>query len=161
MEEIGEIAERNAKRIHIPKTVELADFAEKNPNRMRILRVLEGSKVVLRPSESKPLQCSALLICKSQGKRNYHASLYYRMFCKFFHSQNKALCDLLVVYQLHEQMVSEASETSRFQKSPKNMSKISRWSTEKRMTKRMGFRRSLIQALRSVPFLEEPKRIRQ
>ena len=127
--EIGEIGEKNAKRIHILKTVELADFAEKNPKRMGILKVREF-ECSAPLSELKPLQCTVLLLCKSQEKRIYNISFYFRMFCKLFHSRNKALCDLSEVYQLQEQKVSEASEVYRFQKSPKeyvkNLSEVYR-----------------------------------
>ena len=116
--------------MRILKTVELADFAEKNPKRMRILKVLESSNVVVRPSELKPLQCSALLLCRSQEKRIYNTSLYFQMSRNLFHSRNKVLCDLLGVYQLQEQKVSEASEVYRFQKSQKeyvkNLSEVYR-----------------------------------
>ena len=53
--ELADFAEKNTKRIRILKTVGLADFAEKNAKRMGILKN-ESLNVVVQRSQSKPLQ---------------------------------------------------------------------------------------------------------
>ena len=53
--ELADFAEKNSKRMHILKTVGLANFTEKDAKRMRILKKNESSDVVARLSELKPL----------------------------------------------------------------------------------------------------------
>ena len=56
--ELADFAEKNAKIIRILKTVELVDFAEKNANRKK-----ESSNIVVRPSDLKPLPYNVILLC--------------------------------------------------------------------------------------------------
>ena len=53
--ELADFAEKNAKRIRILKTVELADFAEKSPKRMRILNERESWSAFVRQHEMEAI----------------------------------------------------------------------------------------------------------
>ena len=74
--ELADFAEKNAKRIR--KTVGLADFAEKNATRMGMgILKKESSNVVVRPSELKPLQYKVLLLCQSREKRICKVTFFF------------------------------------------------------------------------------------
>ena len=128
--ELAHFAGKNAKRRRIMKTVALADFTEKNVKRMGILKH-ENLNVVVQPSELKPLQYNALLLCQCQGKRICKVFLFFRMLLKTFSfTKQRSLLSLSKVCQLQEQRVSEASNLYRFQKNPKeyvkNLSEVYR-----------------------------------
>ena len=87
---------------------------------------------------------------KRKESAKYHC---FSNFSENFHSRNNALWDLSKVCQLQEQKISEASDLYRFQKSPKkNTSKISRKSTENRMTKEWAFIESDLKSAKSTIF---------
>ena len=138
--ELADFAEKNAKRIRILKTVELADFAEKNAKRRGMeCWKNENSNVVVRPSKLKPLQCNVLLLCPSQEKRICEVPLFFRMFLKTIIHETM----LSGIFQMFASFKSRRFPKLRistvFRRAQKNTSKISRKSTENRMTKRMGF----------------------
>ena len=114
-----------AKRIHIQKTVELADFAEKNVKRIHILKEREFECCLfVRPSELKPLQYNVFLLCQSQ-------------------SQEKRICE----FPLFSRMFLNAFSFTK-QSSLRSFGSLATSGAE-------GFR-----SLGSLPFSEEPKRIR-
>ena len=112
----------------------------------------ENSNVFVRPSELKPLQWNVLLLCQSQEKRICEVTLFFRMFLKTF---------------IHETILSgifqkSASFRSRrflkpristvFRRAQMNTSKISRKSTENRMTKKWAFIKSDLKSAKSIVF---------
>ena len=109
------------KRTHILKTVELADFAEKNPKRMGILKVREF-ECSAPLSEVKPLQCTVLLLCKMQIPIEKNLILFSNVLQTFSFTKQGSLRSL-------GSLPASGAE---------------------------GFR-----GLGSLPFSEEPKRIRQ
>ena len=78
--ELADFAEKNAKRIRSLKTVGLADFREKSQKNGNGMLKNENSNVVVRQSELKPLHCNVLLLCQSQEKRICERSLFFECF---------------------------------------------------------------------------------
>ena len=134
--DLADFAEKNAKRIRILKTVGLADFAEKNTKRMGIECLKnENSNVVVRKSELKPLQCNVLLLCPGR----YRYSLYLPGYANPKRTESaKCHCFSNVFENFHSRNDALCCDLRSLPASG------------------AGFR-----SLGSLPFSEEPKRIRQ
>ena len=127
------------KRMRILKTVELADFAEKNAKRMGILKEREFECYCSAERiESIPIQCT--FVMPIPGGQNLQSIIVF----------SNVFEDFLI----HETMLSPIFRTSArsksrrlpkpristvFRRAQKNTCKISPKSTENRMTKRMDF----------------------
>ena len=136
--EIGEIGEKDAKRIPILKTVELADFAEKNPKRMRILKVREF-ECCARLRELKPLQCIVLFYANPKRKEFTIFHSIFECFANFFIHETRLFAISRKSTSFRSRRFPRPRKSTVFRRAQKNTSKISRKSTENRMTKRMGF----------------------
>ena len=74
--------------------------------------------------ETIAMQCT--FVMPIPREKNLRSTIVSSNVFENFNSRNNALWDLSNVCQLQEQKVSEASDLSRFQKSPKEYVKISR-----------------------------------
>ena len=137
--ELVDFAEKNAKRIRILKTVGLAGFAEKNAKRMGTECCKnENSNDVVRPSELN--HCNTMYFCYANPKIKESAK--YHFFRMFF----KTLIHEIMLPGIFQMFASFRSRrfpklriSTVFRRAQENMSKISRKSTENRMTKKNGF----------------------
>ena len=136
--EIGEIGEKDAKRIHILKTVELADFAEKIPKEWEFWK-WESSNVVLRWANWS--HCNALYFCYANPKRKEFTIFHsiFECFANFFIHETRLFAISRKSTSFRSRRFPRPRKSTVFRRAQKNTSKISRQSTENRMTKRTGF----------------------
>ena len=112
----------------------------------------ENSNVVVRPSELKPLQRNVFLLCQSQEKRICEVPLFFRMFLKTSIHETRLPGIFQKFACFRSRRFPKPRISTVFRRAQKNASKISRKSTESRMTKRMGFHKSDLKSAKSTIF---------
>ena len=137
--ELADFAEKNAKRIRILKTVGFADFAEKNAKRIRILKEREFECCCSAERiEAIAMQCT--FVMPIPREKNLQSVIVFRMFLKTFSFAKQCFLRSFESLQAPEAEGFQILGSLPFSEEPKRIrQKISRKSTENRMTKRMGF----------------------